>query len=124
MGSKITKECLASVLDALVVKLEEETRDSEQYGDLFSKVKGDDFSYLLRDVQMKMTKIALDALQVVRDKTGKPTTAEMMDLFYALPFIAKELERIIEKEQGSACCVDKAFHVLNRMVQSGGVSSD
>jgi len=108
------KNILKNILDGLVSSFEDDVRNKESYKGLFEKFDGVSYKRFLRDLEHKMESLALDACQVIEDKTGRIMTREQIDILYALPFLAHRLEKEIIKDSGLSCCVDKAFHLLDK----------
>lgn len=102
---------LKNVLGALIGAADSERESDKKYQDLF---KGSaDLESLLRNTELAMTDAVLNATKVLKDKLGyERVPDEAFMLLLALPFLANRLEHYIEKSQGPACCVDKAYYHL------------
>lgn len=116
MSEDLIKKSICNVLNALADNAKQERQGSDAYKDLFQKCEGHDFTGLLRDAEHKMTGIALDACQVIEDKTGCKITKPLFEMLSGLPLISEELTREIRKNEGICCCVDKTFYQLNKFV--------
>lgn len=107
------EESLKSVIKHMLDLADEERSKSDSYKDLFESTDGISFKGALRKTYWAMISSVLDFVQVVEQKTGKTINKEMYNILCALPYIEKELTNNIRKNEGSCCCVDKTFHLLN-----------
>jgi hypothetical protein len=63
--------------------------------------------------------IVLDVCHVIETKTGATgVDEELWDVLLALPFVEAQLEKEISAKEGSCCCVDKAYYLLNEFVKN------
>ena len=115
--SEAIKKDLVNIMNALAGKWADEAKDRESYKELFKAFEGNDFRSLLRDLEFKMEGLVLEAMQVIEDKIGTPPNRTVFDVLLALPFLSNKLERSISEANGSACCVDKAFHTLAKVLE-------
>jgi len=113
MDSTVLKDVINSIVDSFA----DDVRNTDSYKELFEKLDGNDYRALLRDLECKMESLALDAVQAIEDKFGKNITREQMDILYGLPLLSHRLEKLILKEHGSSCCVDKTFLILAKAMR-------
>lgn len=110
----VSGQTLKEVLDSLNDTIAKERRETKPYKDLFKK--SDDIAEFLRDVDLKMIKIVLDAMQVLHDKYGS-CPSEVYNILKCLPFVTAYMEKKITKEEGMCCCVDKVYYLLSQKVK-------
>lgn len=114
MVDKDFLKSLESVADSLleVAKAEREKKDS--YKDLFSSSDSNDITGLLRKAELQMSEVALDVSHILQEKYGIKVSNDKFWILMALPYACEILERELRKEEGYACCVDKAFYLLDK----------
>ena len=116
---KVTTDALKEVITSLAESANKEREKSDSYKDMFKKTDGVNFEGLLRDAEMKMMETVLNVCQVIETKTGTTgITKELWDVLLALPFVEAQLEKEISAKEGSCCCVDKAYYLLNEFVKN------
>lgn len=109
------EQALKTLMERLVEQANLERKESESYKNLFSEARGDSIEGLLRKAEMQMTGIALDVLQVIEDKFGKKLNRDQFNILLALPFVEETLTNYIRDKEGSACCVDKTYYLLDKL---------
>ena len=121
MSKKIDEKVLGDLLSGIVALADKERKESESYKDLF---KGSaDMESLLRSLDFKMTDHVLNATKILGEKYGynelsREKKDEIFWILMALPFLIRQTTKYIERTQGSACCVDKAYyHVAEEIKQ-------
>ena len=116
---KVTTDALKQVMTSLVDMANSEREKSDSYKDMFKKTDGVNFEGLLRDAEFRMLEIVLNVCQVIETKTGVTgVDRELWNVLLALPFVEAQLEKDISAKEGSCCCVDKAYYLLNEFVKS------
>lgn len=117
--SKDIKAALEDVIGGLISAFENERKQDEKWKDLFKKVDGVEFSSLLREAAHQMETVALDVYGLIEDelaKVGKKPTKEIFNMLYALPYVENALTKEAKDKEGSVCCVDKAFFIMNKFI--------
>lgn len=109
----VSEQTLKDVLDSLYDTITKERRETKPYKDLFKK--SDNIAEFLRDVNLKMVRVVLDASQVLRDEYGM-CPSEVYNILKCLPFVTAYMEKKIVKEEGMCCCVDKVYYLLSQKV--------
>lgn len=112
----LLQETISNVMGSVVDEFNKERMQTDSYKNLFKKVEGNDFRNMLRQLDFEMTDLVLDAALVIKQKTGVSVSNETYETLLALPYVLTKLEGIISEKEGNACCVDKAFYTLNKMV--------
>ena len=113
MSTKIDEKVLGDLLGGIVALADKERKESDSYKDLF---KGsNDMESLLRSLDFKMTDHVLNATKILGEKYGynelsREKKDEIFWILMALPFLIRQTTKYIERTQGSACCVDKAYY--------------
>lgn len=108
------EQVMTSLHDALVA----ERRKKEPYKDLFKT--GTTFGGLLYSLEERMSKLVLDACDIIEVKHNIRVNDEQYDALLALPYLMKEAERDIEKNESHVCCVDKAHRMVAEWFESLG----
>lgn len=118
MGKEDDK-ILSDLLGGIVAAAEKERKASDAYKELF---KGSaDIESLLRGLDLKMTQHVLNATSILDErfdyrKLPNEKKDEIFWILMSLPFLIRQTTKYIEKTQGSACCVDKAYyHIANQI---------
>ena len=109
------KEIIGKVFNSILDLANEERRNDPEYKDLWEK---DGVAGVLRESEHKMMKLALSTNQVLKEKYGVKITNEKWDLIMSLPMVLSKLEKHIQKTEGSACCVDKAYHLVSKILNN------
>lgn len=110
------KEALKDVIDGIIALADKERKESEPYKNLFKKMNGVSLPVSLEAVTDEMTSAALNASAAFRNQ-GIKLNNEAWRFLLALPITAHLLEKHIKETEGSACCVDKTWHLLGRQFQ-------
>lgn len=112
------KKSIEDVLNGLMSSIEEESRNTENYKNMWNKIKNDtkvSHKEFLREFEFKMSKLASNMIQAWEDKNGVNVSNFQYEMLLALPYISYKLNRTICKEQGLACSVDKEGIILNKV---------
>lgn len=88
----LIEETLKKVMTGLIDYANKERRESKPYKDLFKSA--DSIEGLLRDAEMKMISVVLDAYQAYEDKYHRKNDA-LWDTLLALPYLTHKLEKDI-----------------------------
>jgi hypothetical protein len=113
---EVTEESLKQVMQGILEVANKEREESQPYKDLFGLTKENSITGALRDVEHKMTSLALDICHILETKYDIKVTNEKFGLLLALPFVLDRLEKDISAKEGHMCCVDKAFHLVNKIL--------
>ncbi len=105
---------IKEIIDGLADLFTKERKESEPYKDMFSAVTGENYEGLLRKVESRIMEAVLDACIVIESKTGKSAGNEVYEFLLALGYSARELENKIKQAEGTSCCVDKTYYILNK----------
>ena len=109
------EEALGDVFDALIASAEKAARKTESCEKLFQAWGSKGIPGVLRELDDQMTRSALNATTVIREKLNRDVTKQEWNLIRAFPFVRDAMENHIKSEEGLACCVDKTFHRLAKM---------
>lgn len=116
MDDKLKNE-LAKIIDGLAGMADDERSKSEPYKALFKKITT--HRELLSNLSDEGMSQALDACQLYKEKFDGSENRETLEFFLLVPFLSYRLEKIIEDSEGYSCCVDKAFYLLSKKLESG-----
>ena len=109
------KKAMGEVIEGLCNSMEQERAEKQPYKDLFKAHKKGDLTGLLRELEHQMNLIVLDGVSVLKKRTGKEITNKQFEFLQCLPFAEGFISEKIESKEGSMCCVDKAYHVLEKI---------
>lgn len=116
VDKKISQEALSNLLTTLAESFQKERQKSEPYKEMFKA--GSTYTGLLRQLELPGESAALDACDVVERRFKKKGNNNLYEFLLAVPYLAYKLRKQIEKEEGSACCVDKAFFILSEHMKT------
>jgi len=119
---KISKDALGGILTSLAESFASERKKQEPYKELFKA--GSTHTGLLRDLETKMMGHVLDACEVFKERHGITLNRDQFNVLLALPLLAKIAENDAKKNEGMACCVDKAYFMLSEQLIALGDSDD
>lgn len=108
---EVTTESLEKVLNGLADAFRKEREESEPFKELFRA--GSTFTGLLSELEMRGMGATLDACAVLEQRHGSYISHPVLEFLLALPYLSYKLEKQIESEAGSCCCVDKSFFLLS-----------
>ena len=114
MTTEINENTLTEMLTAMAVAFTEERQKSEPYKEMFKA--GSTHTGLLRDLESKMMSHVLDACDVFKERHGVKINHNQFHVLLALPLLAKIAEKDAKKNEGMACCVDKAYFLLSEQL--------
>jgi len=114
INTKVTDETFANMLTSLAQAFKDERQQTEPYKELFKA--GSTHTGLLRELEVKMHSLVLDACEVYRERHGIKLNNNQYNILLALPLLAKIAEHDAQKNEGSACCVDKAYYMLSEQL--------
>ena len=101
------------MIGSILELADKERKASEPYKNLFKKTEGKPLPIFLSEVEREMTGKVLDAIAILEER-GIKVNNEAYYFLLALPLTAHVLEKHIQKTEGSACCVDKTYHLLEK----------
>lgn len=107
---------LISVLDDIVRLADQKRKDSDGYKAMFQKAEGLDFRNLLRHLHSEMLSPVLDSSTVIQTITGKKITNDVYFILSSLLPLERLIENHISDSEGSSCCVDKTYFLLNEFI--------
>ena len=113
---KLNENTLGNMLKALADAFTKERQEEEPYKELFKA--GSTHTGLLRELESKMTDHVLDACDIYKERHGMKINKNQYHILLALPLLAKIAEQDAKKNEGMACCVDKAYFMLSEQLKS------
>lgn len=105
------KDILKDMINSLAESFTEERKKQEPYKRLFKS--GSTYTGLLRHLENQMIGHVLDACSIIEERQGVRVNEDQYRMLLALPLLVKLAEDDARKNEGSACCVDKAFFILS-----------
>lgn len=108
------KNILADMMKSLADSFTAERKKKEPYKELFKS--GSTFTGLLRRLENEMTNHVLDACEVFKERHGVTLNKDQYHVLLALPLLVKMAEDDAKKNEGMACCVDKAYFMLSEQL--------
>ena len=114
MNKELNENTLGEMLEAMASAFTEERKKEKPYKELFKA--GSTYTGLLRDLELKMSRHVLDACDVYEVRHGVKINNNQYYLLLALPLLAEIAEMDARKNEGSACCVDKAYFLLSEQL--------
>lgn len=111
---ELNENTLGEILTAMSNAFTNERKQQEPYKELFKA--GSTHTGLLRDLQFKMSQHVIDACGVYKERHGIEINKNQYHVLLALPLLAKIAEQDAQKNEGSACCVDKAYYILSEQL--------
>jgi hypothetical protein len=109
-NEKLTADALRNVIMHLGKVADENRRNSDSYKHMFeASEKG--IRGLLDKAESDMTAIALDTMEVIKQRFGYRGN-DLWALLCCLPYARQQIEKNISKLEGSSCSVDKAREVF------------
>ena len=112
----ISEDVFGDMLTALADSFKKERHEKEPYKELFKA--GSTHTGLLRDLSSKMTRHVLDACDVYEVRHGVTINKNQYHVLLALPLLVKIAEQDAIKNEGIACCVDKAYYMLSEQLKA------
>ena len=114
MSKELNENTLGEMLKAMASAFTEERQKLEPYKEMFKA--GSTHTGLLRELESKMMSHVLDACDVFKERHGVKINNNQYHVLLALPLLAKIAEKDAERNEGSACCVDKAYFLLSEQL--------
>lgn len=99
---------LASVLGGLLSQAKSDREGSDAYKLLFASYADGGVSRAVFSAERKMTEVALDLANILREQAGVEVGNELWDVMLALPLAMALVRRDIVADMGNSCCADKA----------------
>lgn len=121
MDDQLDGKTLSHMLSAMAKAFTDERKKSEPYKEMFKA--GSTHTGLLRDLESKMTGHILDACEVYKERHGVAINRDQYHILMALPLMVKLAEKDAEQNEGTACCVDKAYFLLSEQINKLGDNS-
>lgn len=115
---ELNENTLGEMLGALANAFTAERQKSEPYKEMFEA--GSSLTGLLRNLEHKMTAHVLDACDVYEKRHGVKINNEQFHVLLALPLLVKIAEKDARRNEGIACCVDKAYFILSEQLLAIG----
>lgn len=112
--SELNENTLGEMLTNMADAFTAERKKEKPYKELFKK--GSTHTGLLRELETKMSSHVLDACEVYKERHGIEINTNQYHVLLALPLLAKIAENDAERNEGSACCVDKAYFLLSEQL--------
>lgn len=116
MSDELDVGTLGNMLTAMADSFAEERQKEEPYKELFEA--GSTHTGLLRDLEYKMMRHVLDACDIYEKRLGMKINKNQFHVLLALPLLAKIAELDASKNEGMACCVDKAYFMLSEQLNA------
>jgi hypothetical protein len=113
---KLNEGTLKNMLCSLANAFTEERQKTKPYKEMFKA--GSTHTGLLRELEAKMTDHVLDACDIYKERHGLKINKNQFHVLLALPLLAKIAEMDAKKNEGMACCVDKAYFMLSEQLKS------
>lgn len=114
----VNKDTLKNMLTSLADSFAEERQKEEPYKELFRA--GSTHTGLLRNLESQMVGHILDVCNVYKERHGIKINTNQFHMLLALPLLAKVAEKDATQNEGSCCCVDKAFFILSEQLKALG----
>ena len=115
-AQEIDKNALGNMLTAMVDSFKKERQQEEPYKELFKA--GSTHTGLLRELESKMTGHVLDVCDIYEERHGIKINKNQYNVLLALPLLAKIAEQDAKRNEGLACCVDKAYYMLSEQLKA------
>lgn len=110
---KINENALKEIMNGILEIADKERRETDSYKDLFKS--SENIEGLLREAEHRMVGVVLDTYTAYKDRYGEDNKI-LYRILLALPFITRGLTDDIRLKEGSACCVDKTYHLLSKHI--------
>jgi len=120
--TELNEDTLGDMLNALSKAFTDERKKSEPYKEMFKA--GSTHTGLLRDLEHKMMGHILDACDVFKERHGITINQNQYHILLALPLLLKIAEIDAQKNEGIACCVDKAYFMLSEQLIALGDTNE
>jgi len=114
--NKIDENVFGNMIESLADAFKKERHEDQPYKELFKA--GSTHTGLLRELETKMARHVVDACDVYEERLGIKINKNQYNLLLALPLLAKIAENDAKKNEGLACCVDKAYYILSEQIKS------
>lgn len=121
-SQKQSKGTLGDMIEAMADAFTKERQKKEPYKELFKA--GSTHTGLLRELESKMTDHVLDACDVYKERYGANINKNQFHVLLALPLLVKIAEQDAKKNEGMACCVDKAYFMISEQFKALGAESE
>jgi len=118
----LDKNVLGEMLTALADSFQAERQKEQPYKELFKA--GSSFTRILRELDTQMSGHVLDACDIIKERLGVEVNRSQYNLLLALPLLVHIAEKDAERNEGMACCVDKAFFMLSEEFKKLGEGSN
>ena len=115
-------DLLENMFIALANAFTEERQKTDAYKELFGA--GSSLTGVLRELEHQMTTNVLDACAVIKTRHGVEVNEVQYAVLQALPLLVKIATDDVERTEGPACCVDKAFYMLSEELLRLGTTPD
>ena len=113
---KLNEDTLKNMMSAMANAFTEERQKTKPYKEMFEA--GSTHTGLLRELESKMTDHVLDACDIYKERHGAKVNKNQFHVLLALPLLIKIAEMDAKKNEGMACCVDKAYFMLSEQLKS------
>lgn len=102
---------LGDMLTAIADSFQAERQKEKPYEELFKA--GSSFTGIFRELDSQMGVHVLDACDIIQKRLGVEVNKAQYNMLLALPLLVQIAEKDAERNEGSPCCVDKAFYMLS-----------
>jgi hypothetical protein len=110
----ISENTLSDMMTALADSFMAERKKEEPYKEMFKA--GSTHTGLLRKLESDMMGHIIDASEVFSERHGIKLNRGQRNVLLALPFLVKVAEIDAKKNEGLACCVDKAYFMISEQL--------
>lgn len=109
---------LGKIIKSLAETFTQERKKSDSYKEMFKA--GSDYESIFRELEESMLNHVHDACAVIEEKFSIKINNDQYHILMALPLLAKIAEQDARKNEGMACCVDKAYFILSEQFKKLG----
>ena len=115
---KANENTLCKIIEAIYDAGKKERQKEKPYKELFKA--GSTHTGLLRELEEKMSKHVFDACDIYEERHGITINSDQYHMLLCLPLLAQIAEKDAERNEGRACCVDKAYFMLSEHLKDLG----
>ena len=112
----LNENTLGNMIAAMADVFTKERQKEKPYKELFEA--GSTHTGLLRELESKMTRHVLDACDIYKERHGMKINRNQYHVLLALPLMVKLAKQDAKKNEGLACCVDKAYFILSEQLKA------